>query len=206
MKLSRDRVVLVRSPPFTGKTSLCGLFERYLHRGGTTVKRMSFLRLGRLDDFDDYCLAHLGCRWDEALSPAASLTLIFDETQMIYSLGRGHPFWNAIKGVQSAKSATRVLMFAAYGERPTGTAATFATPIEVTRLDLSTTLFKREEFDEVMAKCDSLPEATRLRIGPGTTPPTTTIVMTKAVLIAAFFLWQRERKRSGLPLVATRGW
>jgi hypothetical protein len=41
-------------------------------------------------------------------------------------------------------------MFATDGEKPTGTAATYATPIEVTRLDLSITLFKREEFDEVM--------------------------------------------------------
>jgi hypothetical protein len=152
---------------------------------------MSFLWLTSFDKFDDYCLEHLGCPWEEALSPKAQLTLIFDETQMIYPLGRGHPFWNAIKDVQSAASDTQVLMFAAYGEKPTGTAATYATPIELTRLDLSTTLFKRDEFDDVMNKCDHLPEPSRLRIGPGTThqPPTTIVItMTKAVLIAAFFL------------------
>ncbi len=49
-------------------------------------------------------------------------------------------------------------------------------------------MFKKEEeeFDEVMAKCDSLPEASQLHIGPGTTPLTTTIMMTKAVYSGLF--------------------
>ncbi len=92
---------------------------------------MSFLQLTSLVKFNNHCLKHLGCWWEEALSPVASLTLIFNETQMIYPLGRGHPFWNAIKDVQSATSDTQVLMFAAYSKKPMGTAATFATLIEL---------------------------------------------------------------------------
>ena len=43
--IQRDRVILIRAPPFTGKTALCILLEEYYRKKGTPVLQVCFLEV-----------------------------------------------------------------------------------------------------------------------------------------------------------------
>jgi hypothetical protein len=168
-------VVLVRSPPFSGKTSLAELYLHYVKAArGEAAVLVSFLGLrdpGCLDEF--WKRECRGVSWEAHFQSTTRITVILDEAQFIYTLGQGHPFWNAVQLAMTRRdfktTQARVLVFAAHGERPREGAPEFATtPIAFPRkLDMKHMMFSRAEFDDVMARYGCTGKAARLTIGPG---------------------------------------
>jgi hypothetical protein len=134
--LSRQRVMLVRAPPMSGKTSLCHIFGRYLARtlNPSVLVRISLLAFGPLTGFEpEMCAAwfHTGftgsavdCRsgarghlsWNDlwtGVAPVPTILLV-DEAQMAYGVP-GLPLWTTAKLLQQKVENCYCVLFGAYG-------------------------------------------------------------------------------------------
>jgi hypothetical protein len=156
---------------------LAELFRHYLQQRGKRVVLVSFLGLRDPSEFGSFWKKMCnGVSWEDHLKSTTPLTVVLDEVQFMYALGQSSPFWNAIKLAmaqsENRTTKTRVLAFAAFGEKPhdrhrVGGYAT--TPVAFERLlDLKDMAFSREEFDDLTVRYASTGESARLSIGPGT--------------------------------------
>ncbi|CAG8640055.1 11396_t:CDS:1 [Paraglomus brasilianum] len=124
------RVLLIRSPPMAGKTSLAQLLEKHLleEQPGTRVFRISLLWMEADDPgwtFSDrfrWLMGNIG--WRQFVSECSRIEtiLIVDEVQKLYKpdmedsvpLHGGKEFWDVFKDVQQY-SKLRIVAFASYG-------------------------------------------------------------------------------------------
>ncbi|CAG8657103.1 3496_t:CDS:2, partial [Paraglomus occultum] len=129
-RLNNMRVLLIRSPPMAGKTSLAQLLEKHLleEHTGTRVFRISLLWME--DDnpewtFSDrfrWLMGNTGWRQFVFESSCTDTILIVDEVQKLYKpdkkdsvpLHGGNEFWDVFKDVQQY-SKLRIVAFASYG-------------------------------------------------------------------------------------------
>jgi len=137
--MEKNNIILIRSPPYTGKTSLATLlkmhFEQNKQLENGTVVLLTFLGVNSKEtypDFNTFWKKKTGASWDYWLNRIEPTTIILDETQMIYGLNEATPFWQQLKLMCEENEKvkyqhTRVIVFAAYGDRP-GTGTQFATP------------------------------------------------------------------------------
>jgi len=142
--LSTRSVSLLRSPPRSGKTSLCYILEASLRAKGHEVYRISLLEfdptpdetfMNRLNDFLAEKQRKYGhssvLTWNELLRSKAFI--LIDEAQKLYfPSGTSDPiskgFWDSIKVLQTdSKSNTHLFLIGTYGH-PQGNAST---PIEI---------------------------------------------------------------------------
>ncbi|CAG8482724.1 10489_t:CDS:2 [Acaulospora morrowiae] len=129
--LHNKRVLLVRSPPMAGKTSLAQLLERYLLRDNTIrVFRISLLwlrKVGREAWMFEERFKELmnGTTWSQFVDECRFIQtfLIVDEVQVLYSEKLGKPshnggdvFWNVFKDCMQYANL-RICAFAVYGYR-----------------------------------------------------------------------------------------
>ncbi|UZO10896.1 uncharacterized protein OCT59_002474 [Rhizophagus irregularis] len=93
--LTRGRVVLLRSPPSSGKTTLAYILKKYRQNLNPEeeVIAISMLLLERpevsLSDpdlFDQYWIQQTGKSWRECISSIKPITILIDEAQMIYHM------------------------------------------------------------------------------------------------------------------------
>ncbi|KAJ3193113.1 hypothetical protein HK101_005403 [Irineochytrium annulatum] len=135
--LLKNNVLLVKSPPMTGKTSMATLVGNALHAAAvekTLIMKISMVQLSRIDnnwEFQKAFDAVTKCKWSDLvpLSSQRLVYLIFDEVQLIYQPkpkpdgnrettpnNKSRVFWEMIKAIISDEtSRIRVLLFAAYG-------------------------------------------------------------------------------------------
>lgn len=156
VEASRGRIVLVKAPPYTGKTSLATLVDHHLRsKTEDHVLFLSFLSY-REGDLGEIWTRKTGKPWNEWLDPSKPTTLILDEVQILYRLGAEHPFWRRMKELLQQQHLTHlsIILFAAYGERPVSSDAdhsSAATPIAFDKaLDLSLLRLRGEEFQELI--------------------------------------------------------
>ncbi|CAB4442675.1 unnamed protein product [Rhizophagus irregularis] len=115
--LTRGRVVLLRSPPSSGKTTLAYLLKKYLQSRNPDeeVISISMLLLNRpevalsdVDLFDQYWTQQTGKSWSECIGSNRPITILIDEAHMIYPYADEF-FWNSIKAIMDPSHASDVV-------------------------------------------------------------------------------------------------
>ncbi|CAG8541275.1 4989_t:CDS:2, partial [Paraglomus brasilianum] len=121
----KERVILVHSPPMTGKTALTQLFEHYLLQSRSRVFRISLLWMERSNSswtFEKRFEDLMKMTWDGFLDQCGKETfLIVDEVQKIYKPENedephhgGKVFWDQFKRIMQSTSL-HIVAFASYG-------------------------------------------------------------------------------------------
>lgn len=135
-KLEAVKVLLIKSPPMSGKTSMASLVSNLLVENAKSkilvinISMVDFALDGENWKFEDSFGKMLGIRWADLrdISKNRDIYLVLDESQIIYNIklpdgtvvpnhGSGF-FWSTVKSVLSAGDNNpniRVLLFAAYG-------------------------------------------------------------------------------------------
>ncbi len=87
--LGVHKAVLVRSPPYSGKTGLGQIYQSYLENKNRTVLFISLLGMcvESNDGLETHWQSQLGMSLESCLQPTSELTLIIDEAQMLYGYG-----------------------------------------------------------------------------------------------------------------------
>ncbi|KAG2759050.1 hypothetical protein PC129_g22282 [Phytophthora cactorum] len=131
-RLEETHVLLVKSPPMTGKTSLAALVGRSLVvRHTIDNKKMDLFNFSALsthknETFEENFKKQCEIDWKDAVAtfptqPNCVVYLVVDEVQVIYREGTNSPrrksavFWELVKYVLSnGNYSVRILMFEAY--------------------------------------------------------------------------------------------
>lgn len=178
--LDRKQRVLVSSPPFTGKTSLCALVHLQLLE---EKKRVCFFNLLKYDSSKYTILEWMQARSSEQpekiFESEEPLYLLFDETQVLYPttekqmeqlkccenadipnrLYALNKFWQYVKDAPRAQ--TRILCFASYG-RVSPSDTLLSTPFNFERR-LSFSNFTDSDLDELFADFSCRTQNAQLR-------------------------------------------
>ncbi|CAJ0824137.1 2345_t:CDS:2 [Entrophospora sp. SA101] len=107
--LQRDKLILVRSPPFTGKTSLCFLLENYYCKLKIPVVHVCFLGVQDYRDFEKFWINETSKSWKYWLDPkkhCGELVIILDETQLIFNNRKYEDFWSRVKYLSRLSSSS----------------------------------------------------------------------------------------------------
>lgn len=126
--VQKNGIVLVRSPPCSGKTSMCTCLEKYATTQTYSVYTASMLHQDtRTEPDPDYVLnkdtkktLKAWCKY-ATNNKDTKILLIIDESQDLYCLGPSHPFWKQIKTLMNPKyrpANLSVVLFASYGNSP----------------------------------------------------------------------------------------
>ncbi|KYQ93722.1 hypothetical protein DLAC_05111 [Tieghemostelium lacteum] len=147
--LETNKVTLIRSPPFTGKTSFGQIFHEYLKntKQKVYIRRVCliWLQYDRVENFQNSWKFYTGRTFTEWFNFAESndVHFILDNVQTFYnpSLAIYDLFWSKIK---SAPHRITFLMLAGYGERP---GSQLATPISLHYEDPQILFLKLSEYN-----------------------------------------------------------
>ncbi|RHZ65020.1 hypothetical protein Glove_319g150 [Diversispora epigaea] len=145
--LINEKVLLIRAPPYSGKTSLTQLIEHYLV-SSSEYSKYRVIRVSMLWDsfvnwstFGKFWKSIIGVDWIEWSNQCRQIPtiLILDEIQMIYKQkliinesneASADIFWRTIKGCLQEISNIYIIMFGAYGYYSTNSAG-LSTPVEI---------------------------------------------------------------------------
>lgn len=137
--LEKNNIILIRSPPYSGKTSLAILLKNHFKKikaPNEEIIQVTFLSIGAKAEyktFEDFWIKNTGKSWDEWLFRKEPTTIIIDEGQNGYP--KNFPetinFWNRLKEMcqedrRELFKHIRVIVFSAYGQQ--GIGSEFATP------------------------------------------------------------------------------
>lgn len=140
--LQENNFILIRSPPLTGKTSLCGLLEDHFKNEKENDLVVSLTCLDMENDFSVFWQQHTGYSWRELLERKEPTIIILDEVsifeidffhffqmltifvqkvQLLYEKSYEKLFWRKLKSQSSQKKREafkhiKLIAFAAYGE------------------------------------------------------------------------------------------
>ncbi|RHZ89752.1 hypothetical protein Glove_11g54 [Diversispora epigaea] len=105
--IQRDQIILIRAPPFTGKTSLCILMEEYYKKKGIPVIQICFLGVEDMS-FEEFWVIETGRSWKYWLNPNhGERVIILDETHHIFVGSQYETFWLRIKSLCKQASLGR---------------------------------------------------------------------------------------------------
>ncbi|PKC00883.1 hypothetical protein RhiirA5_427567 [Rhizophagus irregularis] len=152
----KHRVVLLRSPPSSGKSTvgqtLRDFFESlsdgvYINLAGMCGKDEIY----NSNKFDNYWKKMIGRSWTEISECKEEIYVIIDEIQVIY--GNGAPFfWGSLKTILSSESNTRDIHIVLLGVYHPNV-ETISTPLDLHyTLSLSVLLLTWEEFSQLVTK------------------------------------------------------
>ncbi|CAB4435487.1 unnamed protein product [Rhizophagus irregularis] len=145
-ELINKKVILVRAPPFAGKTSLAQILEHTLINAPEyshyRVIRISLLCEGGINwnNFGELWTEIVGVTWKQWIRQCKKIPsiLIVDEAHLIYG-DKGingdddektaSQFWMTVKGLLQNLSNTCIIMFAAYGYRSSNCG--LSTPVKI---------------------------------------------------------------------------
>ena len=133
-RLNEKHVLLVKSPPMTGKTSLAALVSRELEKRSeqqlenVVIGSFSPITSNNFQTFDAAFKHQCGIDWNEFISfptKGYNVYLLVDEAQTLYNDRKKNSdssperkssgFWGLVKLVRSTGFNMRILLFAAYG-------------------------------------------------------------------------------------------
>ncbi|CAB4441696.1 unnamed protein product [Rhizophagus irregularis] len=146
--LMDKNVILVRAPPFSGKTSLAQILEynlvhapEFLNHRIVRVSMIWGQQVGVencYDSFRELWKRIIGIDWFDWLGQCRYIEtiLIIDEAQLIYGREKkveqnqksADQFWMIVKGLLQEVTGINIIMFAAYGYRSSNTTG-LATPV-----------------------------------------------------------------------------
>ncbi|CAG8832744.1 20887_t:CDS:2, partial [Gigaspora margarita] len=174
--LIEEKVLLVRAPPYSGKTSLAQLIEYHLVNSSEYSSKYRIIRVSMLwglivgmdcswETFGDVWRRIIGVSWVEWIEQCqqAPTILILDEIQMIYKQERGidenkklsaDAFWRTIKGCLQEMPNIYIIMFGVYGYHSANSAG-ISTPVEIPLSKckgLLNIIFNQEELKEHVEK------------------------------------------------------
>ena len=120
LHLKNENVVLLRAPPYSGKTSFATLLKYFATESKKyeSVYSISFLTLSNEEDVLQYLDNHLKIPFMDLFNSQSKTLLILDETQMTYGYSDSQ-FWNILKNHMNAGTGPKnihILLLAAYGE------------------------------------------------------------------------------------------
>eukprot|EP01132_Coremiostelium_polycephalum_P012003 gene12003-14683_t len=166
-ELISKKVLLLRSPPFSGKTSICLLLSNHLQKIDCEIVRFKVnLPTTKLDDE----LLYFNNKWrettkndweywlnEETITNNRKRFVIIDEAQIAYKKDY-EPFWNRIKELLNLSDNSNIYIFlvATYGEAETRR----LTPIafsSTNSLDLSSILLTESEYIELIENFNNNP-------------------------------------------------
>ncbi|CAI2169618.1 7253_t:CDS:2 [Funneliformis geosporum] len=144
-ELINKKVLLVRAPPFAGKTSLAQILEHTLinapEYSHCRVIRISLLWEGGINwnNFGELWTEIVGITWKQWIRQCKKIPsiLIVDEAQLIYG-DKGitgddektaGQFWMTVKSLLQDLTSTYIIMFAAYGYKSSNSG--LATPVKI---------------------------------------------------------------------------
>ncbi|CAB4415225.1 unnamed protein product [Rhizophagus irregularis] len=121
--IQRDRLILIRAPPFTGKTSLCILLEEHYRKKKVPVLRVCFLGVEDMS-FEQFWINETGKSWKYWLNPKhGERIIILDETHHIFDGDQYEPFWLRIKSLcrqaSLSKETIKIIAFSTGGRLAT---------------------------------------------------------------------------------------
>ncbi|GBB86517.1 hypothetical protein RclHR1_12940004 [Rhizophagus clarus] len=147
-ELINKKVILVRAPPFSGKTSTAQILEHSLVNAPEyshyRIIRISLIWGGGInwDNFGEMWAEIVGVTWKEWIRHCNKIPsiLIVDEAQLIYSdkeiAGNNgktaDQFWMVIKSLLQEVTGINIIMFAAYGYRSSNHSG-LSTPVKLPR-------------------------------------------------------------------------
>lgn len=153
-EVDAEGAVLVRSPPMSGKTSMCSLIARKLRSSGKSVVHVSMLNLLETDMSLDPT-AHWTWFWDKFTGHPLlhwvkqGSYIIVDGTQSLYGIAPPLPvvdFWKAVKSSKENASTTQAkfILFCSFSGSSISGAGTFTEPLGVDFMSL-----RPDEVDEL---------------------------------------------------------
>jgi hypothetical protein len=121
--LRKENVVLVRAPPYSGKTALCTLLAHHFQEQSISCYNISMIRKDErsLDEEIQY-------RYQRKIADFLNIEdktnriLLIDEAQVIY--GEEKIFWKSLKNIDGKAKHIKILFFASYGETVVPTVGT----------------------------------------------------------------------------------
>jgi len=165
--ITQEGIVLLRSPPFTGKTSIVSLLHHYI--SGIGVKTYWISCLSFQEDLDELFRRKINMSFKEIVQTKEKTILLIDEAQILYFLGQNHEFWRIIKELQqSSNQYLNILFVASYGEAPMSVGGTvYGTPVVFkSYLDISTMYFSEGEANEMIQSFHKTDEGSLVSISP----------------------------------------
>ncbi|EGG16324.1 hypothetical protein DFA_09354 [Cavenderia fasciculata] len=156
--LREKHCIYIRSPPFTGKTSLLQLVGNSL-KGQGNVVTLSFLELREDMDFNQYWRDNSGKTFKEWSLATTPTYILLDELQIIFNREKSPgQFWQLVNSITTTNVNPNFycLFVGAYGEKNT-TLSDISIPstFPLTR-GIETMGYSKEEFKEIITKCNSV--------------------------------------------------
>jgi hypothetical protein len=149
--LNDNVMVLIRAPPFCGKTIFLKLYREYLIGKGITAYYIDCSRIGQNKDFNTFLNTQLGRKWDEAMEEENAYFLL-DEAQFIFDIGED--LWRYCKSIDNMKINTpykklpKLLVISNYADRPnTGRITPIVFNIAINYQELA---LKDREYEELL--------------------------------------------------------
>ena len=139
--------ILVRAPPFCGKTAFAYLLWIYLNKTGRKAFYITFSQFSQPNNesFLKYWESIIGEKWTDQFIDPLNKIFILDETQRIYDDNLS--FWGFFKNPLMKNSHLTLICFAGYGDQSTHFKINFDLAYGVNLLS-----FNNEEFEEIISK------------------------------------------------------
>eukprot|EP01132_Coremiostelium_polycephalum_P003671 gene3671-4572_t len=153
------KVVLLKSPAFSGKTFLCLLLSDYIQKNHKNIELVQFSNhltsnAQSKQDFDNCWIKNTKKTWDDWISVQPTegkiRIIIFDESQSTYDNDFYKSSWSIVKNLMGMKNnQIHILFMATYGNIEMQS----FTPIEFPNqncVGMEDILLKRSEYDEIL--------------------------------------------------------
>ncbi|CAG8556950.1 38936_t:CDS:2 [Gigaspora margarita] len=152
-------IILLRSPPASGKTTFVKWVELHNKNKGRVVRRISMTDMvivsGYMENnesFDSFWKEQVGETWTNCLQCKTPTDVLINEAQILYA--KATFFWTAIKSLQDRPNSNlRVMLFSMYSDCLTINEGSHYIPVEFGHaLGMEQLCLKRNEYDELVEK------------------------------------------------------
>ncbi len=111
------KTVVIRSPPFTGKTSVCQLLTQHFNHSQTRNFFVNCLELTTTETFEQFFTRTTNHKWEDLIRVEEEVFIFTDETQKLFGdEERFSTFWNTVRliGQQTIPSKLRIIIFSPF--------------------------------------------------------------------------------------------
>ena len=149
--------ILVRSPPYSGKTAFSILVEKVFLGLSKQVYWISFAELkpnATDEELEKFWVKKLNLSWKDLFYDQSSKIIIMDETQKMYNPNL--TFWLYFKDGKNPQSHLKLICFSAYGDQ--SNFSSISTPFMFSQYyGIEILLLQDEEFNEIISTYNKNP-------------------------------------------------